>query len=175
MGPAALVLALSAAAGRARGIYSSAGTLSSMAWRRMVRQSGGPEMSAWVLHTPTGALWAVYAADRDGAYGGDFVARTKRIGIEVVLMPIRFASGERGRGATRGDVATRVPRPPDHREQAAPPVGADQFVRHYNEARPHRALELEVPLDAERPPRSPKVTHRPVLCGLTHEYEPEAA
>ena len=31
-----------------------------------------------------------------------------------------------------------------------------EFVRHYNEARPHRALELEVPREAERRSPPPK-------------------
>jgi transposase InsO family protein len=52
-----------------------------------------------------------------------------------------------------------------------------EFVRHYNGARPHQALELEVPEVGARPPAaaSGSVISRPVLGGLTHEYEREAA
>ncbi len=52
-----------------------------------------------------------------------------------------------------------------------------EFVRHYNGARPHQALELDVP-DGEPglpPSVSGRVISRAVLGGLTHEYEREAA
>ena len=52
-----------------------------------------------------------------------------------------------------------------------------EFVRHYNEARPHQALELAVPRAAMNPdpPSQGRIIRRPVLGGLTHEYEREAA
>ena len=50
-----------------------------------------------------------------------------------------------------------------------------EFVRHYNAARPHQALELEVPEPGTGPPvdASGPIISRPVLGGLTHEYERE--
>jgi putative transposase len=52
-----------------------------------------------------------------------------------------------------------------------------EFVCHYNETRPHRALELAVPREAGRRPPWPagRVIRRRVLGGLTHEYEREVA
>ncbi|MEV0431454.1 integrase core domain-containing protein [Micromonospora sp. NPDC050495] len=49
----------------------------------------------------------------------------------------------------------------------------DQYVRHYNRRRPHRALQLQPP-HADRPPSiSPTngIRRRPVLGGLINEYE----
>jgi putative transposase len=49
------------------------------------------------------------------------------------------------------------------------------YVRHYNEARPHRGVGLRSPAGAEiRPesnPRTANVRRRDVLGGLIHEYE----
>jgi putative transposase len=52
-----------------------------------------------------------------------------------------------------------------------------EFVRHYNEARPHRTLELEAPAGASTARASPdgRIVRLPVLGGLTHEYKREAA
>ena len=52
-----------------------------------------------------------------------------------------------------------------------------EFVCHYNDARPHQALELEVPKpDIERPAQSHgPIVSRAVLGGLTHEYGRRAA
>ena len=52
-----------------------------------------------------------------------------------------------------------------------------EFVRHYNAARPHQTLELDVPEPRTGPPapaRAPIVS-RPVLGGPTHECERKAA
>ena len=47
------------------------------------------------------------------------------------------------------------------------------FIRHYNAARPHQALDLQVPEAQPRasPATSSRIVSRPVLGGLTHEYE----
>ena len=52
-----------------------------------------------------------------------------------------------------------------------------EFARHYNEDRPHQALELRVPLEQPRasPATNERIVSRPVLGGLTHEYERVAA
>jgi len=48
-----------------------------------------------------------------------------------------------------------------------------EYVRHYNEARPHRGLDLDQPLPrpATSTIRDGKVIRRDVLCGIVHEYE----
>ena len=127
--------------------------------------------------TPWGRGPRYLIRDRDRAYGGDFIARARRIGIETVLTPIATpqANGiaERLIGTLRRECL-------DHvivvNERHLRHVLRD-FIRHYNEARPHQALALQVP-DAPAqasPPTSSRILSRPVLGGLTHEYEREAA
>ena len=79
--------------------------------------------------TPWGQIPRYLVRNRDRAYGGDFVSRARRIGIEVLSHPDRLATGERHRGTTGGDAPARVPRPHDHRERGPSPGGAEQFVR----------------------------------------------
>ena len=52
-----------------------------------------------------------------------------------------------------------------------------EFVRHYNAPRPHQTLELDVPEPGTGPPdhASGPIVSRPVLGGLTREYERKAA
>ncbi len=53
-----------------------------------------------------------------------------------------------------------------------------EFVRHYNEARPHRALALEAPrgvYGCEQAPDASRVRSHDILGGLLHEYEQAAA
>jgi Integrase core domain len=45
-----------------------------------------------------------------------------------------------------------------------------EFVRYYNQERPHRALRLETPVPALRAGEG-SVRSRPVLRGLHHVYE----
>jgi len=54
------------------------------------------------------------------------------------------------------------------------------YVRHYNEQRPHRALDLQAPDPYTLPPTRGDPVHTPVhrrdlLGGLLHEYEAAAA
>ena len=53
------------------------------------------------------------------------------------------------------------------------------YVRHYNEARPHRGLELQTPIGTTRWPAvgdlsAADVRRRDVLGGLIHEYQAAA-
>jgi transposase InsO family protein len=127
--------------------------------------------------TPWGRQPRYLLRDRDRAYGGDFVARARRIGIDVMLTPIASpqanAIAERLVGTLGRECLDHLIIVNERHLRAV----LREFVRHYNETRPHRALELEVPLEAERPSPSAKgrVIRRPVLGGLTHEYEREAA
>ena len=52
-----------------------------------------------------------------------------------------------------------------------------EYIRHYNEHRPHRGLDLGVPLPSNRTTTPPpfRVRRRDVLGGLIHEYEAVAA
>ena len=111
---------------------------------------------------------------RDRSYGGNFVTRARRIGIETVLTPIQArqanANAERLIGTLRRECLDYVivvnERHLSHVLAA--------FVRHYNESRPNRSLALEPPRASPPPPTSPDaraVRSRSVLNGLVHEYE----
>ena len=134
-------------------------------WRQMINA------------TPWGTRPRYLIRDRDRCYGRDLIARTRGIGIKTVLTPIATpqanAIAERLVGTMRRECL-------DHiivvNERHLRHVLRD-FVCHYNEARPHQALDLEVPVaDARASPASAgRVVSRPVLAGLTHDYERKAA
>jgi hypothetical protein len=47
-----------------------------------------------------------------------------------------------------------------------------EYVRHYNEARPHRGLKLAVPIPRHEPALvEGPVNRRDLLGGISHEYE----
>ena len=46
-----------------------------------------------------------------------------------------------------------------------------EYVRHYNEARPHRGLGLAQPVARPVPEAIGEVVRRDVLGGIIHEYE----
>lgn len=111
--------------------------------------------------------------DRDRAYGGDFVPRARRIGIETVLTPVRAPQANA--------IAERVIR--TIRQECLDHVIVlnerhlrrllGEFVPYYNGSRPHRFLDLEPPDGPRvcmRPPGA-RLTAPPVLGGLHHVYE----
>ncbi|MDA1061543.1 MAG: integrase core domain-containing protein [Chloroflexi bacterium] len=111
--------------------------------------------------------------DRDRSYGGDFVARARGIGIKTVLTPIATpqANGiaERLIGTLRRECFDHVIIVNERHLRNV----LREFVEHHNEARPHQALELRVPHEQPRarPAASGRIVSRPVLGGLTHEYD----
>ncbi|MFD0503638.1 integrase core domain-containing protein [Streptomyces chiangmaiensis] len=62
-----------------------------------------------------------------------------------------------------------------YNEQHARRVLAE-YARHYNTARPHRALHLRAPADASEviPFPTQRIQHHDVLGGLLHEYRDTA-
>lgn len=128
--------------------------------------------------TPWGARPRFLLRDRDRAYGRALVERTKRLGIETILPPIAApqanAIAERVVGTLRREC---LDHPIVVNERHLRLVLAE-FVRHYNEARPHRALALEIPRGergSHQAPDASRVRSREILGGLLYEYELEAA
>ena len=131
--------------------------------------------AAWVWRqvieaTPWGRQPRHVLRDRDAVYGRDFRRRAQRIGIDSIATPIRSpranAVAERVIGTLRQECL-------DHMivldEQHLRSVLAE-FVRYYNEDRPHRTLGLQTPEAKLRPVTGP-IRSRPVLNGLHHVYE----
>ena len=108
--------------------------------------------------------------DRDVVYGRDFRQRARRIGIDTIATPVHAPTAnaivERVIGTLRRECL-------DHmivlEEQHLTWVLAE-FVRYYNEERPHRTLGLQTPELRLRPVTGP-IRSRPVLNGLHHVYE----
>jgi len=115
--------------------------------------------------------------DRDAKFSGPFDEVFRTEGLDVVKTPVRSpranAFAERWVGSARRECL-------DHvlifgRRHLRSVLGA--YAEHYNQARPHRSLDLQPPdprLVSEATP-GPKVRRRDVLGGLIHEYHREAA
>jgi transposase InsO family protein len=131
--------------------------------------------AAWVWRqrleaTPWGRPPRYLIRDRDAAYGGAFVPRARRVGIETLLSPIRApratAVAERVIGTLRRECLDHVIVLGERHLRSV----LREYVAYYNAHRPHRALGLETPQTATRPDAGP-VRSRPVLGGLHHVYE----
>ena len=131
--------------------------------------------AAWVWRqlieaTPWGQQPRYLVRDRDAVFGGDFVPRARRLGIETRLTPIR---APRANAVAERVVRTFRSECLDHlvtvNERHLRSV-LREFVGFYNAERPHRGLALETPHPAARPATGP-VRSRAVLGGLHHVYE----
>ncbi len=128
------------------------------AWRQLIEA------------TPWGRRPRYLLRDRDAVYGGDFPERTRRLGIETVLTPVRApranAVAERVIGTLRRECLDQLVVVNERHLRAI----LTEFVRFYNAERPHRTLRLQTPLPATRPSAGP-IRSRAVLGGLQHTYE----
>ena len=107
--------------------------------------------------------------DRDTSYGGDFIPKAAGIGIQTVLTPVRSpranSIAERVIGTLRRECFDHVIVWNEHhlRQLMA------EYVRFYNEDRPHQSLGLEPP-NGPKPVGSGPIITEPVLGGLHHVY-----
>ena len=138
---------------------------------------------AWVWQqireaTPWGVHPRFLIRDRDRCYGGDFVRRAAAMGITTVLSPVRApqanAIAERVIGTLRRDCLDHVLVLSERHLRHV----LQEYVEYYNTTRPHQSLGDEPPdgpRHAHRPPGPVRLTSRPILGGLHHEYTWEAA
>jgi Integrase core domain len=109
-------------------------------------------------------------ANRDAVYGRDFRPRARRVGIDAIATPIRSPWAN---AVVEGLIGTLRRECLDHLivldEQHLQSVLAE-FVRYYNEDRPHRTLDLQTPKLGPRTVTG-RIRSRPVLSGLHHVYE----
>ena len=131
--------------------------------------------AAWIWQqvgeaTPWGRQPRYLLRDRDSVYGGDFVRRARRLGIQTLLSPVR---APRANAVAERVIRTLRNECLDHliivNEQRLRAVLAE-FVVYYNTERPRRSLALDTPRPAVRPAAGP-VHSRPILGGLHHTYQ----
>jgi putative transposase len=115
--------------------------------------------------------------DRDSKYPWSFDEVLRSEGVRIVRTPVRSPKAnavcERWVGTVRRECLDHVlvlgRRHLEHVLAA--------YVAHYDEARPHRALDLQSPELRDDPPARVDlrtVRRRDILGGLVHEYEPAA-
>ncbi|MFC5055566.1 integrase core domain-containing protein [Saccharothrix xinjiangensis] len=87
--------------------------------------------------------------------------------------PRANAHAERPVGTIRREATDRLLILNEHHLRAVP----DRYAAHHNHRRPHQALQLAPPRPDQpiTKPRCTSIRRRPVLGGLTNEYEPTAA
>ena len=109
--------------------------------------------------------------DRDTKFTAGFDAVFASIGVETIRTPVRSpkanAFAERFVRTVRQECL-------DHllvvsRRHLCSAL--DEYVCHYNEARPHRGLQLAQPIPHLVTPSGDVVARRDILSGLIHEYE----
>jgi transposase InsO family protein len=127
-------------------------------WRQVI------EATPWG-HTPRHLLH-----DRDAVYGRAFRRRARRIGIDAISTPIRAPRANAGIERLIGTLRRECL---DHvivlNERHLTSV-LTEFVRSYNQERPHRTLGLQTREPKLRPMTGP-IQSRPLLNGLHHAYE----
>jgi transposase InsO family protein len=127
-------------------------------WRQLIEATPWGNKPHHLLH------------DRDTVYGRDFRQRTLRFGIESIATPVRApranAVVERVIGTLRRECLDYLIA---LNEQHLSSVLAE-FVRYYNQDRPHRTLGLQTPEVKLRPVAGP-IRSRPILNGLHHVCE----
>jgi putative transposase len=118
--------------------------------------------------------------DRDTKFSRAFDAIFNGDGIRVIRTPVRAPNAnahiERWVGSARRECLDRILI--FNRRQLERVLNI--YIRHYNERRPHRALDLQTPDPSRRAsthgePTPTAIRRRDLLGGLIHEYEANAA
>jgi transposase InsO family protein len=110
--------------------------------------------------------------DHDTKFTATFDAVFASIGIETIRTPVRSpranAYAERFVRTVRQECLDRLLVVSQRHLQSV----LDEYVRHYNQARPHRGLQLAQPIPHPvSAPDGGAITRRDVLGGIVHEYE----
>jgi len=133
--------------------------------------------SAWVSQRlreafPWDAAPAYLLSDDDGAFGGAVTATLRSMGVQHVhtspRSPWQNGIAERWVGSVRRELLDHViPLSERHLEQL---VG--EYVRYYNEDRPHLSLDKDAPVPRARDPGpvDGEIVALPRVCGLHHRY-----
>jgi hypothetical protein len=138
----------------------------SQTWRTFLANHAHHLWAADLFTVPTLNL----LRDRDAAYGRDFRQRARRIGVDAITTPIHSpranAVAERVIGTLRRECLDHIIVLNEEHLRSL----LTEFLRYYNQDRPHRTLGLQTPEPRLRPTTGP-IRARPVLNGLHHVYE----
>jgi len=119
----------------------------------------------------SGRRFRFLVRDRDTKFVASFDTVFSSIGIETIRTPVRSpranAFAERWVRTVRQECLDHV-LVVSARQLESVLCG---YVRHYNQARPHRGLHLDVPGPSSGAGRAGTVRRRDVLGGIIHEYE----
>jgi len=120
----------------------------------------------------TGQRFRFHIRDRDTKFTASFDAVFASIGIETIRTPVRSpranAYVERFVRTVRHECLDHLLVVSRRHLQSV----LDEYVRHYNQARPHRGLQLAQPIPHPvSAPDGGAITRRDVLGGIVHEYE----
>jgi len=109
--------------------------------------------------------------DRDAKFSAAFDAVFGSIGIETIPTPVASpranAFAERSVRTVRQDCLDHLLVVSRRHLEAV----LKEYVRHYNEARPHRGLQLEQPVPRLITSTAGIIARRDILGGIIHEYE----
>ena len=108
---------------------------------------------------------------RDSKFMSGFDAIFASIGVEAIKTPVR---SPRANAFAERLVRTVRTECLDHllicsRRHLEATV--NEYLRHYNRARPHRSLALAQPIPRPAPPAGHTINRRDVLGGIIHEYD----
>ena len=114
------------------------------------RQRDAVPTAAWLWRqlieaTPFGRQPRFLIRDRDRSFGGDWPVKTRRLGIQAVLTPVRAPNANAVAERVIGTIRHECPHHMIVLNERHLHAVLDEFVRHYNRCRPHRALELDSP------------------------------
>jgi transposase InsO family protein len=118
-----------------------------------------------------------FVRDRAGQFTMSFDAVLADAGIEVVKIPPSCPRAncyaERFVRTVRSEVTDRLLIVNERHLRTV----LERYISHYNQRRPHQALQLRPPRPDRAAPSASysHVVRRPVLAGLINEYEPAAA
>jgi putative transposase len=119
------------------------------------------------------AEFRLLVRDRDSKFTGIFDAVFASEGIRILRTPVRApranAIAERWVGTARRELLDRMLIVNRRHLMAV----LTEYVAHFNNHRPHRALSQAAPLRLLLPPAAPsqlQVRRRDLLSGLIHEY-----
>jgi putative transposase len=84
--------------------------------------------------------------DRDTKFVGPFDEVLRSIGSRVIKTPVRAPRANAFAERFVGTARTRVPRLAAHQNERHLERVLTEFVEHYNAARPHRGIDLDIPI-----------------------------